>query len=170
MISIVLSGMLLLPTLQPITEPQTIPEPKVEKVDFKIVPSEHEIRLREIEYEREQARLKYERSFQHGTLTAYCNCKDTMNGETGITASGYPLDNGLTYKGYRILAADRDIPLGTLIDIRLSSGLILHGIVLDRGGAIHGSHFDIVGFSRKSAMKFGRQEMEWQRVGRLESY
>jgi 3D (Asp-Asp-Asp) domain-containing protein len=166
MIRLILSGMLLIPTPdapKPIPEPILVKAPESEKVEFKVVPSKYEIEQKK----REQKRLKYENNFQPGTLTAYCNCKDTMNGETGITASGYPLDNGLTYKGYRILAADRSIPLGTLIDIRLSSGLILHGIVLDRGGAIHGSHFDIVGFSRKSAMKFGRQGMEWQRVGKL---
>jgi 3D (Asp-Asp-Asp) domain-containing protein len=90
-----------------------------------------------------------------------------MNGETGVTASGYNLDNGIRYQGYNVLAGDKTIPLGTLIDIKLEDGKIIHGVVLDRGGAISGSHFDIVMDSRNTALAFGRQEIEWQKVGSI---
>lgn len=127
-----------------VSTPQPIPEPKPERITFETSPS------------------VYDRSWGSGTLTSYYNGKDKMNGETGIVASGYDLDNGIYYRGYRILAADRSIPLGTLIDIKTKDGEILHGIVLDRGGAIKGNHFDMVFRSYEECIKFGRQRVEWQ--------
>lgn len=102
-----------------------------------------------------------------GVATAYCNCKDRMNGETGVTAAGYSLDNGLTYKGYRILAADKKYPFGTIVEMTLESGETITGIVLDRGGAVKGNHFDIVYKSRSKAYDFGVQDIKFEIKGRM---
>lgn len=127
---------------------------KVEPQIFKVGKSQYEIQQEELA------------KWKTGSLTGYCNCKDVMNGETGITAYGYDLDAGIFYRGYRILATDPSIPFGTLIDIKLN-GTLIHGIVLDRGGAIRGSHFDIVMPSRSSAFELGRQEIKFKVVGKL---
>ncbi|WP_256217379.1 3D domain-containing protein [Paenibacillus sp. OV219] len=103
-----------------------------------------------------------------GVATAYCNCKDTMNGETGVTAAGYDLDNGIKFKGYHILASDKRYKFGTLVDITLESGRTIHGIVMDRGGAVKGNHFDIVYQSRDDAYEFGRQHVKFEIKGRLD--
>lgn len=105
-------------------------------------------------------------SWKSGSVTAYCNCHDSINGN-GTTYSGYDLGEGITFKGYRILSADSSIKIGTLIDIKLSNGDIIHAVVLDRGGAIHGSHFDLVLPSYEKAMDFGVQNMSWRKVGSI---
>jgi 3D (Asp-Asp-Asp) domain-containing protein len=145
MIDLLLSGMLLFPTPQ--ADPIPVPKPKI--IQFKIAPSE------------------YDRAWVNGIATAYFNGKDRMNGETGITASGYDLDNGIHYMGYRVLAGDRSIPLGSLIDIKLYSGQVIHGVILDRGGSINGNRFDIAFNDRAGCLDFGRQTVEWQRVGKI---
>lgn len=102
-----------------------------------------------------------------GVATAYCNCKDVMNGVTGITASGYDLDDGITFRGYRILASDMGIPIGTLVDIQ-TEGEVIHGIVLDRGSRITDNRFDIVYPSRGDSFNFGIQEIKYKIVGEIE--
>lgn len=159
MISVLLGLMIFSsPIPQPVPLPVPLPKPK--PIVFQVGQSEHEKQM-------EADRLKYEQSWQHGTSTAYYNGKDVMNGETGITASGYDLDNGAYYRGYRILASTRSIPLGTLIDIKLGKGEILHCVVLDRGGNIKGSHFDLVLESKTDCLQFGVQDIEWQKVGKI---
>ena len=63
---------------------------------------------------------------------------------SGVNHSNSPY---LTYKGdkYYCLAADRSIPFGTIVEITNSGirGGAIRGIVVDRGGAIKGTHFDI---------------------------
>lgn len=154
-----------------VASPQPIPTPKPTPIEFKVGQSEYEKQVQE-EHEqqvKEEAarKLKEEQSWINGTATAYCNCKDVMNGETGVTTSGYLLDNGITFNGYRILASDRNIPLGTLVDIKIGEE-VLHGVVLDRGGAITGNHFDIVYPSRDSANAFGKQEMKYRIAGKVD--
>jgi 3D (Asp-Asp-Asp) domain-containing protein len=144
MIKLLLMGGLLFPT------PQPIPVPKPAPIVFKVAPS------------------KYDLSWIAGQGTAYYNGHDRMNGETGITASGYDLDNGKIFKGYRVLAGDQSFPLGTLIDIKLSNGEVINGVVLDRGGSVHGYHFDIVFDNLEDCLSFGRQEIQWQEVGRID--
>lgn len=104
----------------------------------------------------------------NGEATAYYNGKDRMNGESGITASGYSLDNGILYQDYRILAADRSIPLGTLVELSLKDGRVLIGIVLDRGGMITENKFDIVHRTYNECMDFGRQQIKYRIVGKVE--
>lgn len=127
-------------------------------------PHVFEVTLSEYEKEQEQLRQEYEKGWSPGIATAYYNGKDEMNGVLGITASGFDLDNGSSYQGYHILAADDKFPFKTLIDIELSNGEILHGIVLDRGGSIRGSHFDVVMSSYHDCISFGKQKMKWKVV------
>lgn len=114
-----------------------------------------------------QAASEYDLSWKNGIGTGYYNGKDRMNGETGITASGWNLDAGIYFNGFRILAGDRSIPLGTLVDIKLADGEVIHGVVLDRGGAITSNRFDITFNSRSQCFQFGRQEIQWQEVGKI---
>ncbi len=79
-------------------------------------------------------------------------------GCSGYAASGLPLlpTSGVNYSNtallqyqggsYYCLAADPSIPFGTIVKIEnhnLSLNSTIYGIVVDRGGAITGTHFDI---------------------------
>ncbi len=85
----------------------------------------------------------------YGQMTAYGpDCRGCI----GITRSGYDVRNGnIYYNDYkygplRIVAADRSIPLGTIIKInapKLYSYSFL-AIVLDRGGVIKGNVIDLL--------------------------
>lgn len=78
---------------------------------------------------------------------------------SGNTASGYNIKNTMyyqdtTYGQLRILAADRSIPIGTIIRV---SGLKVYdvpflAIVLDRGGAITGTHMDLAFTTEKDPL------------------
>lgn len=63
----------------------------------------------------------------------------------GITSSGVPAVAGVT------VAAPNWVPYGTRIHIP-GFGV---GIVEDRGGAIHGHHFDVCLASRSAALQWG---------------
>lgn len=160
---LILTGLL---ALSPVT-PKPIPAPKPPEIVFHVGESEYDIEEAKVQAEQEAKQAEYDKNWSDGIATGYYDGKDKMNGETGITASGYNLDNGIYYKGYRILAGDQSIPFGTLLDIKLQDGEILHGIVLDRGGAIVGSHFDIVLNSLEECLQFGKQNIKWQRVGKM---
>lgn len=80
-------------------------------------------------------------------------------GCTGITASGVDVRNTTHYKGYRVLAADRSIPFGTIMRITLEDGTVFDGIVKDRGGAIRGKRLDILVDTRARAYELGRQKV-----------
>lgn len=82
---------------------------------------------------------------------------------TGGTASGVRLSTtavrqsdgtwlqGITYNGYYIVAADKSIPFGTIIEIYdhnlygegISPGVPFRAIVLDRGGGVNGTEIDL---------------------------
>lgn len=75
-------------------------------------------------------------------ITYYCACAICCNVETGITASGEPVQAGVT------IAADASIPFGTQ--------LIIDGhtyTVQDRGGAIKGNHIDIYCNTHEEALQ-----------------
>lgn len=101
-----------------------------------------------------------------GILTTYggdCNgcggrasCGIKLSPTTGVNNSNSPY---LTYNGqrYYCLAADRSIPFGTIIKItnhNLNTDSTIYGIVVDRGGAITGSHIDIFKGSEGSGTKY----------------
>lgn len=150
--------------------PQPIPAPTPEVVHIHVGLSEHdkEVAAAELEHQKqvEAERLRYEQSWRSGIATAYYNGKDEMNGETGITGSGWNLDMGIIFHGYRILASDNSIPFGTLVDIKINDEVI-HGVVLDRGGSIKGNHFDLVLESKAECIEFGKQDIQWQIVGKI---
>lgn len=79
-------------------------------------------------------------------------------GCTGITASGYNVKQTQFYRGFRVLAADRSIPLGTKMRVKLADGKQFDGIVLDRGGAIRGKRLDVLVASKSEAYELGRQQ------------
>ncbi|MGE7843904.1 3D domain-containing protein [Lysinibacillus sp. NPDC093712] len=91
--------------------------------------------------------------------TAQCN------GCTGITANGTEITRTITYKGYRVIAADRSIPFGTILRITLNGGTVINGIVADRGGAIKGARLDILVASNSEAYHLGRQLVTVERIG-----
>lgn len=93
--------------------------------------------------------------------TAFCS-----TGCIGITASGYDVSNTIYYEGYRILAADKSIPLYTIMRVTLTDGSSFEGIVLDRGGNIGTSRLDILVESRAEAITLGRQAVEIEMIRR----
>ncbi|MDD2469646.1 MAG: 3D domain-containing protein [Bacilli bacterium] len=97
-----------------------------------------------------------------GQLTGY---GPDCVGCSGITASGYNVKTGNIYyydKLYgkiRIVAADRKIPIGSIVRITASKIYAepITAIVLDRGGAIKGNKMDLL-FENEAATRFvGRQ-------------
>jgi 3D (Asp-Asp-Asp) domain-containing protein len=160
---LLLMGLLVFP---PVT-PNPIPVPKPKTVVFQVGESQYDIEEKKREAEQEAEQAKYEVNWSEGIATGYYDGKDKMNGETGITASGYNLDRGITFRGYNILASDKAFPLGTLIDVKLPDGTVLNCVVLDRGGAIRGNHFDIVFNTLEECLSFGKQKIEWQVVGKM---
>lgn len=74
-------------------------------------------------------------------ITYYCPCAKCCGVETGITASGAYVQEGVT------IAADSSIPFGTQLMI---DGHVY--TVQDRGGAIRGNHIDIYVNSHQEAL------------------
>lgn len=93
--------------------------------------------------------------------TAFCS-----TGCIGITASGYDVSNTIYYEGYRILAADKSIPLYTIMRVSLADGTTFDGIVLDRGGNIGTARLDILVASHTEAIALGRQAVEIEMIRR----
>ncbi len=74
-----------------------------------------------------------------GTVSYYGpDCR----GCSGVTASGYRVSDTIyyqdeTYGTLRIVAADKSIPMGSVLKLSSNNGnTVIHAIVLDRGGAI----------------------------------
>lgn len=99
----------------------------------------------------------YEATF----YTAYCS-----TGCIGITASGYDVSNTIYYKGYRILAADKSVPLYTVMRVTLAAGTTFDGIVLDRGGDIGHKRLDVLVASHDEAISLGRQAVSVEIIRR----
>lgn len=89
-----------------------------------------------------------------GILTRYgadcAGCSGRTAAGLVVTANGVKNSGKvtLTYNGgeYYVLAADRSIPFGTIIEVSYHNFSLpdpFYGIVLDRGGAITGSHIDV---------------------------
>ena len=98
----------------------------------------------------------------YGTITAY---EPNCDGCIGITASGYDVQNTIYYNDQeygkiRIIAADRTLPFGTIVNFSTSYLSDILAIVLDRGGAISfdgGAQVDLLFSNSDDAFSFGRQ-------------
>jgi 3D (Asp-Asp-Asp) domain-containing protein len=92
--------------------------------------------------------------------TAYVALCDT--GCTGITRSGLDVrQTEYDEDGRRIIAVDtRVIPLGTALEIRLSSGYTFEAVAEDTGGDIVGDRVDILMPDVGRAWDFGRQDVQ----------
>ena len=94
-------------------------------------------------------------------VTAYCPCPECCGPDArGITASGRPV----SANGERFVAADRDIPFGTMLVIPgYNDGRPVE--VLDRGGAIKGNRLDVYFPTHAEARRWGRQWLTVARAG-----
>ena len=102
--------------------------------------------------------------------TGYCNCRKCCGWRynwygrpvySGGRLDGKPKKVGLTASGVRAhagtLAADTSVfPMGTIIEVP-GYGF---GRVEDRGGGVRGSHIDLWFNSHKTALHWGRKELE----------
>lgn len=105
-----------------------------------------------------------------GTMTAY---GPDCAGCTGIVAcpprndvrNGNIYFNDNQYGQVRIVAADKNIPCGTMLKVNGSSeGSIMMAIVLDRGGVINGTLMDLLTASERTSDPFGRQNVTYEIV------
>lgn len=105
-----------------------------------------------------------------GTMTGYgpdcvgCTGKVSCPPRNDVR-NGNIYFNDNDYGTIRIVAADKNIPCGTIIkitDSNISSEMI--AIVLDRGGAIKGTLMDLLMPSEGSASSFGRQHVTYEIV------
>ena len=93
-------------------------------------------------------------------VTAYCPCTHCCGPKAqGITASGRPV----SANGGKFVAADRDLPFGTL--------LVIPGYnndrpteVLDRGGAIRGDRLDVFFPTHEEARRWGVRRLVVRRI------
>lgn len=96
-----------------------------------------------------------------GKLTSYG--ADCIGCGTRTAAGLYVTTNGVKNEGkvtlsfnggeYYVLAADREFPFGTIVKISNHSYTLpdpFYGIVLDRGGAVKGTHMDLFSGSQKA--------------------
>lgn len=87
-----------------------------------------------------------------GNISGYCLCEKCCGKWAKVfprvTASGHKIQNG-----DKFLAAPREYPFGTIIDIP-GYGRVP---VLDRGGAITGNKFDLYFPTHQEALRWGRQ-------------
>ena len=96
------------------------------------------------------------------------------NGCSGVTASGYNVKNTIYYNdpefgSVRIVAGPKEVPLYSILTLHNYKGDPITVIVLDRGGAIKGTKFDILVSSESEAIQWGIQnnvEFEILRWGR----
>ncbi len=104
----------------------------------------------------------------NGTMTAY---GPDCVGCTGIVAcpprndvrGGNIYFNDNEYGQVRIVAADKNIPCGTMLKVTGSSlGENVMAIVLDRGGVINGTLMDLLMPSERTSSPFGRQNVTYE--------
>ena len=93
-------------------------------------------------------------------VTAYCPCTECCGPNArGITASGKPV----SANGGRFVAADRDLPFGTLLVIPgYNNGRPTE--VLDRGGAIKGNRLDVYFPTHAEALQWGVRRLTVERL------
>lgn len=96
----------------------------------------------------------YQSNYQTTFYTAKCN------GCTGQSASGEWVNKGVTYQGYRIVAAPPSIKFYTKLKITFADGNSMNAIVLDRGSDIQRGRLDILVSSKEEAYRLGRQQVK----------
>lgn len=87
-------------------------------------------------------------------ISAYCPCEKCCGKWAKVlprgTASGH-----IIKKGDKFIAAPKNIPFGTIIDVPGYG----KATVLDRGGAIKGNKLDLYFESHKEALQWGRKQL-----------
>ena len=84
-------------------------------------------------------------------VSAYCPCEKCCGQYAdGITANGYKIK-----KGDKFVAAPKNIPFGTMIDVP-GYGLVQ---VKDRGGAIKDNRLDLYFDTHQEALNWGRKHI-----------
>lgn len=141
----------------------------VDRIGNTLLTSAKEEQARQAEEARkkvEEERLEKENTIVSPRITTYgldCYGCQSVNGRGG-TAMGVGLDlqmgvqqpdgswlPGIRYGNYFIIAADRSVPMCSIVKISnhglsgegISADQPIYAIVLDRGGGISGSHFDL---------------------------
>ncbi|MBC1331112.1 3D domain-containing protein [Listeria booriae] len=104
--------------------------------------------------------------WQTGEFTAYWGIDDGMNGGV-ITAKGDDISKSIYYKGYRIVAASKNVPFNSIIEINVN-GQMIKGIKRDTGNAITDGKIDITFTNGAECKTFGRQHGKYRIIGRLE--
>lgn len=95
------------------------------------------------------------KTFEATAYTADCT------GCIGITKTGVDVRNNTRHEGKRIIAVDPNIiPLGSVVELKLSDGTTFEATAQDTGGAINGYEIDLLMGSREKAIQFGRQDIE----------
>ncbi|MGG2091352.1 3D domain-containing protein [Bacillus sp. S13(2024)] len=156
---------------------KVVPANRQEQIEsFQKATQEYEERLKREEEQRrleEEARQKAEQeereriereieSWHDGVFTAYYPANNRMEGGS-ITATGYNLNNGIYYQGYRVIAADPSIPLYSIVEIKIGDE-VMECQVLDRGGRIKGNLFDVAHEDGDSSNEFGRKYGQYRVV------
>ena len=124
----------------------------------KIVTTNKPVETDESEFKLVKTISKNDKKFI-GKVTHYGpDCK----GCSGTTSSGYNVNNTIyyndkTYGNIRIVAAPKQVPLYSVLKLHNYKGGTITAIVLDRGGAITGTKFDILVSSEKEASRWGVQ-------------
>lgn len=105
-----------------------------------------------------------------GSMTAYGPDCPGCSGIVGCpprkdVRNGNIYSNDSKYGKLRIIAGDRKIPCGTIMKVSGAKGMEdFYAIVLDRGGAIKETVFDLLFESQKIAKPFGRQKITYETV------
>lgn len=89
------------------------------------------------------------------------------NGCGNYTYTGIDVSNTIYYKGYRIIASDKNIlPMGTLVEIKTPNESF-KGVIADIGGGIRGKRLDILVPSESVAANIGRHDVQVRVFGKI---
>jgi len=89
------------------------------------------------------------------------------NGCGNYTYTGINVSDTISYKGYRIVASDKNVlPMGTLVEIKTPNERF-KGIIADVGGGIHGERLDILVSSEAVANQIGRHDVQVRVIGKM---
>lgn len=90
------------------------------------------------------------------------------NGCGNYTYTGINVSSTIYYKGYRIVASDKNVlPMGTLVDIKTPNERF-KGIIADIGGGIRGKRLDVLVTSEAIATQIGRHDVQVRIIGKID--